>query len=100
MTSCQSLERTTILPPADRRTYHDSGATSLVFHSMDVFEKRSMKSCGPRSIHLTDTSRVMADKIGEVAIPLENATIRLKDVLYVPGLGYNLVSVGRLADNG
>jgi hypothetical protein len=35
-----------------------------------------------------------------VVIPFENANIRLTDVYLVPDLGFNLVSVGRLADKG
>lgn len=33
-------------------------------------------------------------------MPFENANIRLKSAVYIPSLGYNLVSTGRLADNG
>jgi len=33
-------------------------------------------------------------------MPFENAVLRLKGALFLPSLGYNLVSTGRLADNG
>ena len=38
--------------------------------------------------------------MGEVVLPFEHANIRLQNVLYIPNLGYNLVSTGKLADNG
>ena len=38
--------------------------------------------------------------MGEVVLPFEHADIRLQNVLYIPNLSYNLVSTGKLADNG
>lgn len=48
---------------------------------------------------LADNCFVSARQIGEVIIPLNNYTIRLQNGMLVSNLGYNLVSVGRLADN-
>lgn len=59
-----------------------------------------MKRCDPRTVILADKSTVVAQYLGDVIMPFDNFDIRLKRALHIPGLGYNLVSVGRLADNG
>ena len=99
-TGWSNVERTTISPPKDHCTYYDSGATTHVFHCKDAFVKESLRDCEPRTVLLADKSPVTASKCGEVLLPFEYADIRLKSVLFIPGLGYNLVSVGRMADNG
>lgn len=48
---------------------------------------------------MADTTSVSACKRGEVLLPFGNSNIRLEHVLYIPVLGYSLVSVGRLSDN-
>jgi len=90
----KNVERTTINPPKDDRTYHDSGATSHVYHTEDAFVPGSLVGCEPRTVLLADKSSIIASKRGEVILPFDNANIRLKHVLYIPGIGYNLVSVG------
>lgn len=37
---------------------------------------------------------------GEIVSPFETTNIRLAHALYIPALGYNLVSTGCLVDNG
>lgn len=96
----ESFERTTVSPPNDLRTYYDSGATSHVFNSETVLKQGTLTECIPCTVLLADKSSVVASKRGEVIVQFENADIRLTKVLLIPGLGYNLVSVGRLADNG
>lgn len=96
----RKTEHTTVTPPKDDRTYHDSGATSHVYHSEDAFVTGSIAECEPCTVLLADKSSITASQRGEVILPFDNANIRLKHVLHIPGLGYNLVSVGRLADNG
>lgn len=93
-------ECTTVQPPKDHRTYYDSGATTHVFYSEQFFIIGSIEMCEPRTVLLADKSTVVASKRGEVLLPFKHANIRLTSVLLIPGLGYNLVSVGRLADNG
>lgn len=103
MAQCEyekNIERTTVNAPKDCRTYHDSGATSHVFHSDDAFVTGSIVECEPRTVLLADKSSIITSKHGEVLLPFDNVNIRLTHVLYIPGLGYNLVSVGRLADKG
>ena len=95
-----SVERTTVKPPCDNRCYADSGATTHVCHSLSVFVPGSITSCEPRTIKLADNSSVTATQSGDVLIPFEHVNLRLSDVLLVPGLGYNLVSVGQMCDKG
>lgn len=49
---------------------------------------------------LAGKSSVEASRRGDVLIPFQDVDLRLNHVLIIPGLGYKLVSVGRLADNG
>ena len=95
-----TVEKTTILPPKDHNTYHDSGATSHVFHSESAFVPGSLRECAERTVILADKSSVIASQVGNVLLEFEFAMVRLSNVLFIPGLGYNLVSVGKLADNG
>jgi hypothetical protein len=87
-------------PRKDVCSYSDSGSASVVFHNPRVFVPGSLLVCESRSISLADKSEVRATHVGEVVLPFENAKIRLTDVYLVPDLGFNLVSVGRLADKG
>lgn len=80
--------------------FADRGANANCFQSRLKFAPGTLKSCSPRTIILADESTVVASEIGEVIIPFEIANLRLKDVLLVPDIGYNLVSCGRLADKG
>lgn len=95
-----TVERTTIQPPDDHNTYADSGATVHCFHSNMCFVPGSLIACDTRTVMLADKTSVTAHVSGEVILPFEHANIRLKDVLHIPSMGYNLVSTGRLADNG
>ena len=95
-----SVEKTTVDPPRDLCSYADSGATVHCFHSESVFVPGSLTECDTRTILLADKTSVTSSRSGDVIIPFENANVRLKGALYIPDLGYNLVSTGRLADNG
>eukprot|EP00171_Calliarthron_tuberculosum_P008425 IDg8425t1 len=95
-----TVEKASISPPNDRRSYADSGATVHCFYNEFAFIAGSLKPCTPRTIMLADATPVVANKSGDVLVPLQNANIRLKEALYVPSLGFNLISVGRLSDNG
>ncbi|MBW5416393.1 GAG-pre-integrase domain-containing protein, partial [Pseudomonas sp. MAG002Y] len=94
------VEKTTLSPPKDHRSYADSGATCHCFHSRSVFVQGSLTPCKPRHVMLADKTSVTSTHMGEVVLPFEHANIRLQNVLYIPNLGYNLVSTGKLADNG
>lgn len=94
------VEKSTIDPPKDYRSYADSGATCHCFHSKSFFIPNAMKQCDNRTVMVADETSVTATEVGEVILPFTNANIRLKNVLHIPNLGYNLASTGRLADNG
>ena len=94
------VEKITLSPPKDHRSYADSGATCHCFHSRSVFVQGSFTPCEARTVMLADKTSVTSTHTGEVVLPFEHANIRLQNVLYIPNLGYNLVSTGKLADNG
>lgn len=94
------VEKTTVNAPKDYRTYADSGATTHCFFNERVFVPNSIVSCDDRTIEMADKSTVTSNKLGEVILFFKHVNIRLQKVLYVPSMGYNLVSTGRLADNG
>ena len=87
-------------PSSDGRTYADSAATSHCFHSPLSFVTASLRKCPTRTVLLANNEKVKVKSWGDVRIEFDDAIIRLKKVLYVPKLGYNLVSTGKLADNG
>lgn len=95
-----TVEKTTISPPNNRRSYSDSGATAHCYHDESAFIPGSLKACEPRTIMLADETSVVTKQCGDVLMPFEFANVRLTEVLHVPSLGFNLVSVGRLADKG
>lgn len=94
------LERTTINPPKDHRTYADSGATIHIFHSVRAFVPGSIKQCAEGCVTLADESSVNASSCGDVMLHFEEFIIQLQQVLFIPSMGYNFVSTGRLADKG
>lgn len=94
------VHKTTVLPPQDNRSYADSGATGHFFHSHSLFDPVTIRKCETTMVVLADKTTVSSNKCGDVVLPFENANIRLKNTFLVPNLGYNLVSTGRLADNG
>ena len=95
-----TVEKTTISPPKDHRSYADSGATAHCIHTIDAFVPGSLKPCPNVSVLLANKSSVEAGQCGEVILPFENENLLLKRVLYIPNLGYNLVSTGNRTDNG
>lgn len=94
------ITKTTICPPQNMASYADSGATVHCFHSENVFVAGTLESCDERIVMLADKTSVVAKECGDVILPFENANIRLKRALYIPNLGYNLVSTGMFADKG
>jgi hypothetical protein len=99
-------EKTTIHPPKGSRCYFNSGATCSIYISRQAFVPGTLRVCDPRPILLADTSEVRANMSGDVILefPKEDgsptAILRITGCLYVEDLGYNLISVGKLADKG
>lgn len=78
----------------------DSGATIHCFGNKNAFVPGSLESFEELTIIVADKTSIESSHWGEVIIPLLNSNLRLRQVLFVPSMGYNLVSTGQLADNG
>src|SRR6202012_3716341 len=82
--------------------YVDSGATHHLSSRRDWFQ--DFKSTAPRRIHLADDRVIIAEGMGTVRVQLDvngekrNGTFH--EVLYVPKLCGNLLSVNRMAARG
>jgi hypothetical protein len=78
----------------------DSGATIHVANSLQGFHKRTLRR-GERSIRVTNGIEAEVKAIGELPLELNNGFIlHLHNVLYVPSLSRNLISVSCLDDDG
>lgn len=86
------LQKSTISPPKDHKSYADSGATGHFFNSKASFIPGTLHKCDTTTVLLADRTPVSSDQCRDVIIPFKNANIRLKNTFLVPGLGYNLVS--------
>ena len=81
----------------------DSGATSHVCHDRSLFtELQNLEK--PLDIILGDGRTLNATGCGSVIVMLESDSLKRKckfyDVLYVPELTYNLLSVSKAVDKG
>jgi hypothetical protein len=74
----------------------DSGATRHMFYDLSVFQK--LEFIAPTTVKLGDDSTTDCAQIGEVVLDVSDGRrIRLTQVLYVPRLAINLLSVSQLA---
>ena len=80
--------------------YLDSGASFHMMGNRDLFsdfEEKDLK----KSIEFGDDERYSATRMGTVTFQREfGSPLRITDVMYVPGLKKNLVSVAVLEDHG
>jgi hypothetical protein len=77
----------------------DSGATRHMFYDLSVVHK--LESIATTTVKLGDDSTANCTKIGEVALYMSDGRrLRLYQVLYVPRLAINLLSVSQLAKKG
>jgi hypothetical protein len=77
----------------------ESGATRHMFYNISVFH--NLESIAPMTIKLGDDSLANCTQIGEVVIHMSDGRrLRLYQVLYVPRLAINLLSVSQLAKKG
>jgi transposase InsO family protein len=77
----------------------DSGATRHMYYDLSIFHK--LESIAPTTIKLGDDSTVNCTQIGEVVLHMSDGRrLRLSQVLYVPRLAINLLSVSQLAKKG
>jgi hypothetical protein len=77
----------------------DSGATRHMFCDLSVFHK--LESIAPTTVKLGGDSTANCAQIGEVVLHLSDGRrLRLSQVLYVPCLAINLLSVSQIAKKG
>ena len=79
----------------------DSGATVHVVNSLQGFHTRRTLQRGERRIKVANGVEAQVEAIGDLSLELvDGFLLKLSDVLFVPSLRRNLVSVSRLDDNG
>jgi hypothetical protein len=79
----------------------NSGATIHVANSLQGFHMSRTLQRGERSIRVANSVEAEVEAIGELSLELNNGFIlRLHNVLYVPSLNRNLISVSCLDDDG
>ena len=79
----------------------DSGATVHVANSLQGFRGGRDLQRGERRIKVANGVEVEAEAIGELPLELNNGfVLHLRDVLFVPSLHRNLISVSRLDMDG
>jgi hypothetical protein len=79
----------------------DSGATIHIANYMQGFHTRRTLQRGERSIRVTNGVEAEVEAIRELPLELNNGFIlRLHNVLYVPSLSRNLISISCLGDDG
>jgi hypothetical protein len=79
----------------------DSGAIIHVANSLQGFHTRRTLRRGKRSIRVANGVEAEVEAIGELLLELNNGFIlHLNNVLYVPSLSRNLISVSCLDDDG
>jgi hypothetical protein len=77
----------------------DSGATRHMFYYLSVFHK--IESIAPTTVKLGDDSTANCTQIGEVVLHMSDGRrLCLSQVLYVPRLAINLLSLSQLAKMG
>jgi hypothetical protein len=79
----------------------DSGVTIHVANSLQEFYTRRTLQRGERSIRVANDVKAEVEAIRELPLELNNGFIlRLHNVLYVPSLSRNLISISCLNDDG
>jgi hypothetical protein len=79
----------------------DSGVTTHVANSLPGLSGTRTLQRGVRTIKVANRVQANVEAIGDLSLKLNNGFIlRLKEVLYVPSLRRNLISVSKLDDDG
>jgi hypothetical protein len=79
----------------------DSGVTIHVANSLQGFHTRRTLQRGERSIRVANGVEAEVEAIGKLLLELNNGFIlRLHNILYIPSLSRNLISVSCLDDDG
>ena len=74
----------------------DSGASQHLCSQQEVFVLGSYRLTQARGIEIANGSKIVAVGVGDVSI----GQLQLTNVLHVPRVGGNLISVARLIDSG
>jgi hypothetical protein len=78
----------------------DSGATTHVANSLQGLSGTRTLQRGERTIKVANGVQANVEAIGDLSLELNNSfVLRLKEVLYVPSLRKNLISVSKLDDD-
>lgn len=83
--------------------YFDSGATAHMTNNADFFE--AMDSSVHDNVYLADGNKILSKGVGTGKLKVadqngEPLTVTLKDVLYVPTLAGNLLSISKITEQG
>lgn len=94
------IDSTTINPPNNMKIHADSGATIYCLFNKRAFTNVSLDHCEERTIIIAYETSCKSSLMEEVVIETASGIFRLQKALCAPNRGYNLVSTGRLANNG
>jgi len=79
----------------------DSGVTIHIANSLQGFHTRRTLQRGERKIKVANGVQAEVEAITDLSLELDDGfVLQLSDVLYVPSLRRNLISVSRLDDDG
>ena len=94
-TSCAFISTSALTTNANSSSlwYLDSGATDHMCFSKKAFKTITPYVC---SVQTANKSVLQSEGIGEVVVSGKHRNITLKNCLFVPSLGFNLVSVPRI----
>ncbi len=99
--TCKFVDESLFLSYSRSTWWIDSGATIHVANSLHGFHTRRTLQRGERRIRVTNGIEAEVEAIGELPLELNNAFIlHLHNVLYVPSLSRNLISVSCLDEDG
>ena len=76
----------------------DSGASQHISAQREQFQNN--KNISPLRIQIGDGSEIEAIGMGNIPLQTESSLITLRDVLYAPTIGGNLLSVAKIVDHG
>ncbi|XP_019251087.1 PREDICTED: uncharacterized protein LOC109230005 [Nicotiana attenuata] len=76
----------------------DSGCKNHMTYDRNLFKE--FTSIGNKKVRIGNGDYILAKGKGTVAIPTNSGTKKISDVLYVPDIDQNLLSVGQLMEKG
>ncbi|XP_019257892.1 PREDICTED: uncharacterized protein LOC109236130 [Nicotiana attenuata] len=76
----------------------DSGCTNHITYDRNLFN--DFTSIGNKKVRIGNGDYILAKGKGTVAIPTNSGTKKISNVLYVPDIDQNLLSVGQLMEKG